>query len=195
MDADEFARYLISDERRRWQDPVKISSAIGVKNGMTVADLACGPGFFTIPLASLVGERGLVYAVDSSPMMLKHLRANIEKSGVHKKTIKVLRADVSDTGIPAASVDVAIFANVLHDIDDKRAFLREVRRICRSGAMLVDIDWKKARMDQGPPYDIRLTEAESRKILSESGLDIRSSLDAGPHHYCLVSVNPARPGA
>ena len=187
LSADEFAHFLYSDERRRWQDPLAISRAIGAREGMTVADLACGPGFFTLPLASLVGPAGLVYAVDAHATMLEHLRANITKSTVPAEIIRLVHADVSRTGIPSGTVDVALFANVLHDIDDKQAFLREVRRICKSGAVVVDIDWKRARTGMGPPFEIRLTEDESRRILSENGLRIRSTIDSGPHHYGLVA--------
>ena len=183
---EEFVHILLSDERKKWQDPLKISKAAGVMRGMTVADLACGPGFFTLPLASLVGEGGVVYAVDASKTMLDHLRATIATSDANRKVIKVIQSDVSDTGIPSCSVDVALFANVLHDIEDKRAFLTEVRRICRPSAMVVDVDWKKARMKIGPPYGIRLTEATARKILAANGLHAVKSLDIGPYHYGLV---------
>lgn len=186
MDIDEFASFLASDERRKWQDPLKISRAIGVKAGMTVADLACGPGFFTLPLASLVGEKGLVYAVDASSTMLNHLQAAVEKFGLSRETIKAIHADVSSSEIPSGSVDVAIFANVLHDLDDKRAFLREVRRICKPGGTIVDVDWRKIRMEFGPPFEIRLTDAESKRILSENGIGVARSIDAGPYHYGLV---------
>ena len=189
MDTDELSRFLLSDERRRYQDPLKISKAMGVKSGMIVADLACGPGFFTVPLASLVGEGGLVYAVDANPAMLRHLRINIKKSGVNRETIKVMRADVSDTTIPAGSVDVVLFANVLHDIGDRKAFLREVRRISKPRATIVDIDWEKVEMDHGPPYEIRLTRAESLRILTENGFAFVRLVHAGSHHYGLV-FNP-----
>jgi ubiquinone/menaquinone biosynthesis C-methylase UbiE len=187
LNADEFARILYSDERRRWQDPVVISKAVGVREGMTVADLACGPGFFTLPLASLVGEGGTVYAVDSHLTMLEHLRSNMARSAMLRGRIKILCADVLSTGIPSGSVDIALFANVLHDIDDKGTFLSEVKRICRPGATVVGIDWKKVRTEMGPPFEIRLAEAECRRILSESGLEVMSTIDPGPHHYGLVA--------
>lgn len=186
MDHDGFAHALLSDERRKWQDPYKISKAIGARSGMTVADLACGPGYFTLPLASLVGEGGVVHAVDGSPTMLEHLRERIAASGGAGKTVKVVQADVTDTGIPTGSVDLALFANVLHDLEDRAAFLAEVKRICKPRATIVDIDWKKARTKMGPPFEIRLSEAESRKTLAAGGLRVTRSIDAGPYHYGLV---------
>lgn len=197
VDHDEFARILLSDERKKWQDPLKISKAMGVRRGITVADLACGPGFFTLPLASLVGDGGVVYAVDANQTMLDHLRATIATSDAQSKTTRVIQADVSNTGIPSGSVDVALFANVLHDIEDKNTFLTEVKRICRPGAAVVDIDWKKVKTGMGPPFEIRLTEAESRNILAASGLRVTKSIDAGPYHYGLVcrQGSPAAPRA
>ncbi|MDG6909124.1 MAG: class I SAM-dependent methyltransferase [Nitrososphaerota archaeon] len=188
MERDEFARILMSEERRKRQDPLKLMEAAGIRPGMTVADLGCGPGFFTLPLASRVGSRGLVYAVDADPVMLKHLRNNIEESKADLGRIKILEADVSETGIPARSVDAVLFANVLHDIDDKKAFLGEVTRICKARAMVIDVDWKKIKQEIGPPFGMRLAEAETKKIMSEAGLEVTKALDAGPHHYGLVSV-------
>jgi ubiquinone/menaquinone biosynthesis C-methylase UbiE len=185
-DDNEFARRLVSDERRQYQDPLKVSKAIGVKKGMTVTDLGCGPGFFTMPLASLVGPQGRVYAVDSNPTMLKHLRDNIKKAGANGKTITIVRADTSQTRIPSHSADIVLLARLLHDIEDKKAFLSEVKRICKTGGKIADVDWKKVRMAHGPPHEIRLSVAESRKILEENGLRVTKTFDAGQYHYGLI---------
>ena len=186
MDANDLARRLMSDDRRHYQNPLKVSKAMGVRKGMTVADLGCGPGFFTIPLASLVGVDGLVYAVDSHPIMLRHLRDNIRKSGANAKTIKIVKADVSKTRIPSGSADIVILARILHDIEDKTAFLKEARRICKPAGRVVDLYWKKARMEHGPPYEIRLSLAQSRRILSENGLRVARTFEAGRYHYGLI---------
>lgn len=185
-DFGDLAIRLMSDERRGYQDPFKISKAFGVKKRMTVADLGCGPGFFTMPLAALVGAKGLVYAVESNPTMLKHLRGNIKESGANARTIKIIRADVSKTGLPSASADIVLLARILHDIDDKDAFLREVGRICKPGGRVVDLDWKKARMAHGPPYGVLLSEARSTRILTENGFRFKGSFDAGRYHYGII---------
>ena len=82
---------------------------------------------------------------------------------------------------------MAMIANVLHDVADRKAFLKEVKRICKSKATVVDIDWKKAEMEFGPPLEIRLAESESRRILSKNGLAVSRRVEAGPYHYGLVS--------
>ena len=177
----------MSDERRSYQDPFKIAKAIGVKKGMTVVDMGCGPGFFTLPLAKLVGPKGMVYAVEANPTMLKHLRDNIRKTDANGNRIKAIHANVSRTRIPTASADVVLLARILHDIEDKGDFLKEVGRICKPHGRVVDLDWKKVRTGHGPPYEIRLSLSDSRKILVENGLRIMRTFDAGRYHYGLLA--------
>lgn len=185
-DFDELARRMISNERRGYQNPLRISRAIGVRKGMTVVDMGCGPGFFTLPLARLVGPKGLVYAVESNPTMLRHLRDNIRRTGADTKTIKIMRTDVSKTKIPTASADVVLLARILHDVEDKKAFLREVRRVCKPGGRVIDLDWKKIRMRHGPPYEITLSKLQSERIMTENGFRLTWTFDPGPYHYGLI---------
>jgi ubiquinone/menaquinone biosynthesis C-methylase UbiE len=53
-----------------------------VEEGMTVLDIGCGMGYFSIALAKIVGPRGLVIAVDLQPQMLNILRKRAEKAGM-----------------------------------------------------------------------------------------------------------------
>jgi ubiquinone/menaquinone biosynthesis C-methylase UbiE len=187
LGTDELARVLMSEERRGWQNPEKVVRAIGVTRGMVVADLGCGPGFFTIPLASAVGRSGLVYGVDSNAGMLSYLRDNLEKIG---KTpiglVKLIEADVAQTDIPSGTVDVAFFANILHDLTEPSKFLREVRRMIKKDSIIVDIDWEKKESGFGPPLEIRLSAAQSKEILRGGGFKVVGSVYAGRFHYGLV---------
>jgi ubiquinone/menaquinone biosynthesis C-methylase UbiE len=184
LEHDDFAKLLMSKERKKWQNPTTIVKYSGVHEGMAVADLGCGPGFFTVPMASAVAETGVVYAVDSDPLMLEHLRAAVRRSGVHN--VEIIQADIKETGIASRKVDVAFFANVFHDISDKGAFLNEVKRICKRTGRAVDVDWKKVRSQVGPPYALRLAEGEARRMLEHNGFRVLRRFNAGPYHYGLV---------
>lgn len=125
------AKFLMSEERKLWHNPETILKRADATKGMTMADLGSGPGFFTIPMAQITGEKGLVYAVDSNQNMLDSLKENIAKSGVNPKVIKIVKNDVCHTGIPNESVDLVLFANVLHEVADRKAFFQEVKRISK----------------------------------------------------------------
>ncbi len=172
--------------RRWWQDPESILKSAGVMRGMTVADLGCGSGFFTIPLGSMVGEAGKVFAVDSRPAALERLRENL--NSVTRSVVRTVQADVSKTSIPSSSVDVAFVSNLLHDIDDKAEFMLEVRRMLKPTGRLVVVDWRRIEMEFGPPLEIRLDEKSVREILKAGGFEITDTLKPDPYHYGFVAT-------
>ena len=180
------AKFLMSEERKQWHNPETILKCADAPKGMTMVDLGSGPGFFTIPMAQITGEKGLVYAVDSDQNMLDSLKENIAKSGVNPKVIKIVNRDVCHTGISKESVDFVLFANVLHEVDDRKAFFQEVKRISKRTAYIIDVDWKKIKTEHGTPLKSRLSEDEAKLILSESGFTVVKQTDAGPYHYELV---------
>jgi ubiquinone/menaquinone biosynthesis C-methylase UbiE len=183
MDEHEFAKSLMAHERREWQDPDRIIPQIGIKGGMIIADLACGPGFFVIPFAKTVGERGRVYAVDKSSIMLEYLKSNIIRTKTDPGIVKIIEANVTKTNLPDTSCDVVLFANILHDLEDPKTFFEEAKRISKPDGIFVDIDWKDVDNGFGPPLEVRLSEEKTRKILSENGFIISRNIDPGPYHY------------
>ena len=184
--SEEKARFFMSDARKEWHDPQTVLGVIGIMKGMVLADLGSGPGFFTIPMAQITGETGLVYAVDSNQTMLSSLKENVAKSGLNQRIIKIIESDVTRTGIAEESVDIVFFANVLHEVEDRKSFFQEVRRISKSSARVVDVDWKKIKTEHGPPLKERLSEDEAKQVLSENGFTVVKLMDAGPYHYEII---------
>jgi ubiquinone/menaquinone biosynthesis C-methylase UbiE len=182
----DLVKFLLSEERKQWHNPQTILNEIGITKGMIIADLGSGPGFFTMPMAEMIGENGLLYAVDSSKTMLKDLKENIAKSEVNPNIIKIVNSDVCHTGIPKESVDLVFFANFLHEVEDKKAFFQEVRRISKPTAYVVDVDWKKVQTEYGPPFKLRLSEDEAKRVLAENGFFAIKQIDKGPYHYELI---------
>ena len=58
-----------------FRNPDKLLKAAGLKSGQKVLEVGCGPGFFTIPAAKIVGEEGFVYAVDVHPLAIRRVKA------------------------------------------------------------------------------------------------------------------------
>jgi ubiquinone/menaquinone biosynthesis C-methylase UbiE len=180
------AKYLMSESRKKYHDPEVVLNNAGATQGMVIADLGSGPGFFTVPIAKLAGENGLVYAVDGNQVMLSSLQANLAKAGVNPKIVKIINSDVCNTAIPQGSVDLVLFANVLHEVTDRKAFFQEVKRISKSSAVIVDVDWKKIATEHGPPLHERLSEVEACAVFEENGFKVIKLVDVGPFHYELI---------
>jgi ubiquinone/menaquinone biosynthesis C-methylase UbiE len=179
-------KFLMSQERKHWHNPETVLNEAGLRKGMIVVDLGSGPGFFTVPIAQMIGDKGLVYAVDSSQTMLNGLKENIAKSKVNSNIIRIVNSDVCNTGIPEGSVDLVLFANVLHEVENRKVFFQEVRRISKPTACIVDVDWKKVQTEYGPPFKERLSEDEAKQVLAENGFSTIKQINVGPHHYELV---------
>lgn len=174
--------YLDSGERRSYLDPVGILTAFRVTEGMRVADVGTGTGFFAIPAARLVGPSGKVFAVDLLPEMLEDLQAKLVREPM--PNLEALRSTEDRIPLPDGSVDFAFLACVLHELDGPGTLL-ECRRILMRDGRLGIIDWKKEDMEFGPPKTHRLDEDEARSILRDAGFHPVRTFEGGRYHYAV----------
>lgn len=119
-----WAGYFIDNRLRRMLHNPEAILGRYVKPGMTVVDLGCGMGFFSITMAQMVGEQGCVIAVDVQQQMLDVLQRRAEKSGVASR-IRLHRAAPDRLGV-TTPVDFALAFAVVHEVPDARSFLTQV---------------------------------------------------------------------
>ncbi|MGC8497684.1 MAG: class I SAM-dependent methyltransferase [Thermoplasmata archaeon] len=114
---------------RAVKDPYTILKSIGIGAGMTVMDVGCGPGFYTIPAAKLVGNSGKVYALDlykKVPAIIKNKMA-ID----NLKNIDIILKNAEDTGIDTNSVDFEIIFGFIHILSGIDGIIREMHRVLK----------------------------------------------------------------
>jgi ubiquinone/menaquinone biosynthesis C-methylase UbiE len=121
--------------RKYIHNPYKIVGDY-IKEGQTVLDLGCGPGFFSLAMAEMVGEKGRVISVDIQEEMLQMLRGKSERAGL-KSRILPHKAQPDKIGI-SQMVDFALAFYMIHEVPDKKSFLREVTsRLKTDGRFLI----------------------------------------------------------
>ncbi len=125
---------LASPLRKLSQNPEKILGPY-VKEGMTVLDVGAGMGFFSIPMARLVGESGRVIAVDMQDRMLKGLESRARKAGLSQRIqLHLCRSDSLDLTDMA---DFCLAFGVVHELPNATSFLAEVRAVLKPGGKLL----------------------------------------------------------
>jgi len=174
--------------RRQWQNPEQILETIGLKAGMTFLDIGCGQGFFTLPAAKTVGEKGKVYALDISANNIAVLQQKLSLAGLNNV---VPYAQPAENAILCEhSADISFFGIVLHDFQDARQVLLNAFHMLKPTGILANLDWEKESAVYGPPENIRFSREKAANLISETGFEITSIADSGLYHY-LILARPA----
>jgi ubiquinone/menaquinone biosynthesis C-methylase UbiE len=130
--------WTLDNPLRRWlHNPQKIFAGL-VQPGQTALDLGCGPGYFTLPLARLVGENGRVAAVDLQAKMLEFVRQRAERQGLLPRLI-LHQAEAGQIKMDL-KVDFALAFWMVHEVPDKAAFFAQVYRLLRPGGLFLIIE-------------------------------------------------------
>jgi len=129
---------LASPIRRFFEKPEELVSPF-LHEGMTAVDYGCGMGFFSLPMARIVGPSGRVIAVDIQEKMLKALQRRARRANL--SNIEPLKPDALDQ-IPDRVVDFVAAIHVVHELPDPKAFFREIKRIMRLNSRVLVIEPK-----------------------------------------------------
>jgi ubiquinone/menaquinone biosynthesis C-methylase UbiE len=135
--------YLLASPLRRLLENPDVILRPLVRPGMTVLEPGCGMGFFSLPLARLVGADGRVVCVDLQRRMLDGLTRRARKAGVLDR-VETAVCSSDDLGIGgwAGRIDLALVIHVIHEVPDADRFLRQIHAALRPGGTLVIIEPK-----------------------------------------------------
>jgi len=133
---------LINPLRKLFENPDKILGSF-VEQGMIVLEPGCGMGYFTLPLARMVGPKGRIIAVDIQAKMLSALKRRARKAGLLDR-IEIRRIGKDGLGVEDLSgkVDFAVAIHVVHEVPDPASFFAEVRQSLKPGGRLLFVEPK-----------------------------------------------------
>ena len=130
--------YLLASPIRRWiQDPLPIIRPY-VHEGMTVLEPGPGMGFFTIPLAQLVGPSGRVVAVDLQPRMIQGMKRRAARASVLERIDgRISTADTMGIGDLTCKVDFTLAFAMVHEFPNASHFFQEASMASKPNAKLL----------------------------------------------------------
>ena len=156
-----FAGSLDNSIRRLIHKPRRILEPYAGK-GMTVLDLGCGPGFFTIEIAKLVGETGKVIAADLQQGMLDRVAVKI-RGTAWEKIIELHKCQENAIGL-SQKVDFILSFWMVHEVPDQKRLFEEMKSVLNPGGRIFIIEPK-----------IHVTEKSYKRmteLLKLAGLEI-----------------------
>ena len=125
---------------RRWlQDPRKILSPF-VTEGMTVLDIGCGPGFFSIHMAGMVGRTGKVISADLQDGMLRRLGTRIRGTELEDR-IQLVKCGRDRINV-SQKIDFGLAFWMVHEVPDKLGFFRQLKAIMNEKARILLVEPK-----------------------------------------------------
>src|SRR3954469_22583423 len=182
---------LEGPDRDQWQNPDKIMDALGVGEGVVVADLGAGSGWFTLRLAGRGGPNGLVYAEDIQRQMIDSITRRVERLGL--KNVKTVLGTAQDPRLPAP-VDAVLIVDSYHEMEQPVALLRNVSRSLKPNGRIGIVNFTKDGGGPGPAIEDRVDPERVIADAGAAGLTLQSRQSFLKYHYMLVFENPPTPG-
>ncbi len=144
-------------------------AGLRIKPGDVVADIGAGSGLFSLPLARAVGTNGEVYAVDIDRGLLDHIASKAHDEGI--TNIKTILGKLSDPDLPGAKVNLALISDVLHHIENRAAYLKNLARYMESSGRIAIIDFKPELGPHKNDPALQVTRAQADAWMTAAGFD------------------------
>jgi len=174
--------FKLLNPKRAARHPAAAILSPFVRPGMSVADLGCGMGYFSIPLARLVGREGRVHCIDLQKQMLAALSWRAAARGLGKR-ITTRRCGPDSLGIAdlSGAIDFALAFNVAHETPEGHPFLSELAAMLKPGgkALLCEPSFRVSE----PEFAALLEKAKRSGFAAESAPEI-------PGERCALLSKP-----
>ncbi|MCK4671914.1 MAG: class I SAM-dependent methyltransferase, partial [Candidatus Aegiribacteria sp.] len=131
---------LSSPLRKLFENPFKILSPY-IKEGMTVIDVGCAMGFFSLPMALMVGPKGKVICIDMQEKMVSKLYRKAKKKSLNDRIeVRVCKQDSLKTDNLEGVADFVLASAVVHEVPDRSSFFTQLFSTLKEGGELIVIE-------------------------------------------------------
>jgi SAM-dependent methyltransferase len=177
------APWLTRPERRKEERPDLVMKNLGIRPGMTVCDLGCGNGYYTLRMARAVGSEGRVLAVDIQPEMLTLLRQEIDKRKL--TNIEPILGDVHDPHLPTAKIDLVLLVDVYHEFSNPDVMLAAIGKSLSPKGRIALLEFR----EEDPKVPIKplhkMSKEQILKEFSANGLQCVGEFDGLPWQHLM----------
>ena len=165
----------------------RVMDILGIKEGVNVADIGAGSGWFTVRAAKRVGSAGIVYAVDINPEAIAYINRRTLQDGIGNVHAVLSKED--DPTLPKNSIDSVLLLKTYHEVAHPVLLLQNLRSALRNGARIGVIDRNGKGDDHGVSRDVVIQEA------AQAGYQLQEQYDFvkgdGQDYFLVFRLNAA----
>src|SRR6266478_5687810 len=183
------AEWLERPERETEENVEGALNALGLKPGMTVAEVGAGTGYVALRMAKRVGPTGKVYANDVQPEMLNLLRRNAAQAGI--KNVETVLGSEADPKLPAGQVDLIILVDVYHEFSQPQKMLQGIRAALKPDGRLVLLEYRKEDPNVPIRPEHKMSVAEAKTEVEAEGFHLGPVIETLPRQHILVFTKAA----
>jgi ubiquinone/menaquinone biosynthesis C-methylase UbiE len=187
------ADWLERPERESEEHVEAALDAIGLKPGMTVAEVGAGTGYVALRMAKRVAPGGKVYANDLQPEMLGLLRANAAKAGI--TNVETVLGSETDPKLPLGQIDLIILVDVYHEFSEPQKMLQGIRRALKPDGRLVQLEYRKEDPNIPILPDHKMSVAEAKTEVEAEGFKLQPVIETLPRQHILIYTKAVAKGA
>lgn len=141
LDVQEWVERFEVESREVYQARKEIMAQLGLENGIRIADVGAGTGFYSILMSEAVGDDGWVYAIDISPKFVEYLSKQFDQRSLNNVT--TVMCDDDSVCLPPDSIDAAFICDVYHHFEYPIDTMKSIHRAMVEGGRLVVIDFER----------------------------------------------------
>lgn len=165
-------------------------SRLKLKPGEIVADIGAGAGTWSVPLAKAVLPAGKVYAVDIDQGLIDHVALKAKQARV--ANVETVLGKFTDPNLPARDVDVAFIFDVLHHIEDRTGYLKNLASYLKPGGRIVIVDFYPERGPHKNDATLQVTKDQAHGWLAELGFKPVDDHELFADSWFVVYARPAQ---
>lgn len=185
------ASWLIRPERDEEERASESFKQLKLTAGMTVCDMGCGNGYWTLPMARDIGPEGRVLAVDIQREMLQKLRARSARSKINN--IEPVLGKIDDPNLPAGEVDLLLMVDVYHEFSHPESMLWGIRRSLKPTGVIALLEYR----EEDPEVPIKplhkMSKTQIMKEYKHNGLKLVREYNKLPWQHLMFFARDDSP--
>jgi len=167
-------------KRRQSMPPEETLKKFNIDDKGTLLDIGCGIGYFTIPAANIV-DKGKAIGLDIIPEMIDIAKEN----ATNISNIQFMQSDEYCFPVQDDSINYVFICNVIHEIEDKPRYFKEIKRVLKTKGFLCIIDWEKKETEMGPSINDRISKEEMIQFCALTNFICVEDININADHYGL----------